>query len=238
VPKFSTARLLVPLLSAAACTACGDLARIVTHGRSAIDDARLFPSRALHASPAPFRFRDETGTAPLPDEVALEGLHARLTRVLEENDSVAFLVARGDALLFERYFRDFERGTPSLVFSVTKSLTSLLVGCAEQDGLVSVGQAVTDFVPELEPRGFDGVTIEHLLQMTSGSDYRHSDFLWGDNPWFYYGNDLQARLLRLRVARPPGTAFAYKNGDTELLGLALSRAIAPRTLTGYLQERV
>jgi CubicO group peptidase (beta-lactamase class C family) len=100
-----------------------------------------------------------------------------------------------------------------------------------------------DFIPELKANGFEGVTIEHVLQMTSGIDFNESYVNpFGTVAKFYYGRQLEKYTLKLKVKRPPGTEWEYVSGDTQLLGLLLTRALRakgdPRTLTQYLSERL
>jgi CubicO group peptidase (beta-lactamase class C family) len=122
---------------------------------------------------------------------------------------------------------------------MAKSFLSVLIGCAIDDGYIgSVEQPVTDFVPELGRNGFAPVKIKHLLQMTSGMDYTESDNPFGIHPRFYYGSNLEERLLRLKLKTAPGKKFVYKSGENQLLGLILSRALKPRTITAYMQERI
>jgi CubicO group peptidase (beta-lactamase class C family) len=117
---------------------------------------------------------------------------------------------------------------------VSKSIQSLLVGIAIRDRVLGgLRQPITDRVPELRPRGFDQVTLEHLLQMTSGSSYLESDNPLGEHPALYYGTHMTPALLDQSLEEPPGTRWEYKSGDSQLLGLALSRALAPETITDF-----
>jgi CubicO group peptidase (beta-lactamase class C family) len=122
---------------------------------------------------------------------------------------------------------------------VAKSLLSILIGCAIDDGYIeSVNQPVTDYVPELRANGFDKVTLRHLLQMTSGMDYEESDSPFGLQARFYYGENLEEMLLDLKLRHSPGVYFDYKSGENQLLGLILSRALPSMTITEYTQARI
>jgi CubicO group peptidase (beta-lactamase class C family) len=123
---------------------------------------------------------------------------------------------------------------------MSKSFLSILIGAAIDDGFIaSVDQPVIDFVPELADAGYGRVTIRHLLQMTSGMDYvevEGRDSCLHNR--FYYTTRLEHELLRLGLDKEPGQEFSYKSGENALLGLILSRAIAPQTITAYTQERL
>ena len=45
-------------------------------------------------------------------------------------------------------------------------------------------------------------------------------------------------MLRLDLSEEPGQEFIYKSGENALLGLILSRAIKPKSITSYTQERL
>lgn len=214
--------------------------RTIVHNVSGIDDHRIFPLRRLEASPTPFRFRERANPQMIRFRVTA-GRHAGapLAELLEATETTAFLVVKGDAIVYEGYFRGYDRATPSLSFSMAKSFLSLLVGCALEDGyLRSVDQPVTDFVPELAGKGFDSVTLRRLLQMRSGLDYAENDFPLGIHARFYYTDRLEEEILKLRLAEPPGGRFVYRSGDAYLLSLALRRALGRRTITEYTQERI
>lgn len=213
--------------------------RTVVYNLSDIDDYRIFPQRRLRAAPVPFRFR-EAGERKTPLAVSFGSRRdVPLAELLSATDTVAFLVVKGDLIVYEKYFGGFDRATPSLSFSIAKSILSILTGCAIADGyLKSIDQPVTDFVPELRASGFAPPTLRHLLQMTSGIDYAENDFPFGIHARFYYTNRLEQEILELRLREPPGTRFAYKSGDTYLLTLALRRALGAKTITQYFQERL
>ena len=218
--------------------ACATFARIVAYGVSDVDDHRLFAGRVLHASSEPRALCDRADERLVPGDLPVPGgAPEPLDAFVADHGTIAFLVLRGDDLLAERYFGDFRRDSLVQVFSVSKSVTSLLVGAAIRDGVLKgLDQPVTDWVPELAPAGFGAVTLGHLLQMTSGLDYAENDNPFGTHPALYYGTDLEPRLMGFTLAEPPGTRWRYKSGETQLVGLVLSRALAPRTLTDYAQQ--
>ena len=122
---------------------------------------------------------------------------------------------------------------------MTKSITSALVGAALDDGLLrSVDQPVVDLVPEFAGGALAGVTLAHLLAMTSGIDYGENDNSFGLHVFFNYTSDTERMMLAFRMDGEPGAEFRYKSGDVGLLPLVLSRALAPETLAAYAQRRL
>lgn len=220
---------------------CGTYGRMSRYGASGVEDFRIFPRRTLEASPQYFSFRDETRKGRVVDELILPG-HGQISleAILCGNETLAFLVIRDDALVYERYFNGFTSDSISLGFSMTKSVLSLLIGCAIDDGLIgSAEDSVTKYLPELRERGFGNVRLLHLLMSTSGLDYAESDNPFGIHAYLYYCEScLERKALQFKLAEPPGTRFLYKSGDNMLLATILRRALHGETITAYLQRRV
>jgi len=212
--------------------------RLLRNGITKIDDFKYYPSRILTASHDPYRFSEDTNRSRVPSSVELSsGREESLVDLLTSNNTIAFLIIKEDAIVFEQYFQGHTASSLSQSFSVTKSFTSALIGKAIDDGLIhSVDQPVTDFIPELAERGFEAVTIKHLFTMTSGSNYVENDNPFGVHPVFNYTPDLEKMILDFRVKNEPGQQFKYKTGDTALLGLILTRVLDPITMTDYAQE--
>jgi CubicO group peptidase (beta-lactamase class C family) len=149
------------------------------------------------------------------------------------------LVIKDDTILYERYFQGHTQSSISQAFSTSKSILSILIGVAVDEGLIkSVDQPVTDFVPELADNGFGNVTIESLLQMRSGMDYVEDDNLFGEHVRFNLTTSLEAQILKLQMNEEPSEAFIYKSGDNALLALILDRALGAKTITEYTQEKL
>jgi CubicO group peptidase (beta-lactamase class C family) len=153
---------------------------------------------------------------------------------------VAFLVIRHDTIQYEKYFKGYDQESIVPSFSMAKSITSILIGCAIDEGLIqSVNEPITDYIPELKKNGFDKVKIKHLLQMTSGLKFNESYINpFGDAASFYYGTNLRKLISKMKLKNEPGTKFDYVSGNTQLLGLVLERAIKNKTITQYLQEKL
>jgi CubicO group peptidase (beta-lactamase class C family) len=214
--------------------------RTLRYNFSDIDDDRIFPRRILTAAPQVFRFREE-----IKPEIATFAVQVDRRRdlplvdLLRASETTAFLVVKDDVILFEVYDHGYKRDTPSLSFSMAKSVLSLLVGCALGDGILrSIDQPVTDYVPELSESGFAAVTLRHLLQMTSGIDYAENDNPFGLHVRFYYTDRLEKEILKLSLRESPGRRFVYKSSDAFLLTLALQRALGGQSITDYMQARL
>jgi hypothetical protein len=136
--------------------------RIIRYNTSGIDDYKIFPSRPLRASQTPFRFIEGSDESRVPQIITFgEERDIPLDELLKSNDTVAFLVIKDDTILFERYYDGYNQSSSSLSFSMAKSFSSILIGCAIDDGYIqSVDQPVTDFVPELAKNGYEHVTIK------------------------------------------------------------------------------
>jgi CubicO group peptidase (beta-lactamase class C family) len=220
---------------------CGTYGRIILHGFSEVDDYRLFSGRELVPSSHPFVFRDETKEGRISETLTVPGhSEASLETILSENSTLAFLVIQDNALLYERYFDGFARDSISLGFSMTKSVLSLLIGCAIDDGIIgSLSDPVTKYLPELRARGFEEVSMLRLLMSTSGLDYAENDNPFGIHAYVYYCEScIERKALAFELSEPPGRRFVYKSGDNILLAAALRRALGGETITAYLQRRV
>lgn len=155
------------------------------------------------------------------------------------------LVIQDGRVRLERYGLGMTELDPWVSFSMTKSLTSTLVGAAIRDGHIdSMDDPITDYIPEMAGGGYEGVTLRQLLTMTSGVD-------WNED--YADPNSDVARMLttppepgldatvsymrgRARVAEP-GTRWHYSTGETNLVGVLVARAVG-RPLSQYLAETI
>jgi CubicO group peptidase (beta-lactamase class C family) len=183
-----------------------------------------FPIRSLQANPNPFRFQAAGQESAVPETVKLnEQGKIGLDELLASSDTVTFLIVKDDEILYERYYQGHTAADMFQVFSASKSLLSILIGIAIDDGLIeSVDQPETAYVPELAEAGFDRVTIEELLHMQSNMDYFENDDMLGEHVALNYPNRLEAEILKFGLLETSDAQFRYKSGENALLGLILT----------------
>lgn len=200
---------------------------------------RIFPSvrvaAGIHQRPLP------RGKSLVP---ALGG-EAALNHMMDSLNQVGLLVLQDGKVRLEHYRRGFGPDQRWTSFSVAKSLTSSLVGAAVRDGHIkSLDDPVTRYIPGLKGSAYDGVTVRHLLTMTSGvkwnEDYTdpNSDVARmlstrqppGEDPTVAY-------MRKLPREAPPGTKWVYKTGETMLVGVLVELA-AGKSLANYLSEKI
>jgi len=214
--------------------------RVVTRGDTTVYDYERFPGRKLSASPTPFRFDVKLQDNIVPDVIRLkDAREIPFDELLENSGTLAFVIVKDDTIVYERYLHEHSQAGISQVFSVSKSILSILIGAAVDDGLIaSVNDPVTVYVPELAEGGFDKVTIEDLLNMQSNMDYFENDNPFGEHVIFNFTDHLEDEILTLRVRKKPDEQFRYRSGDNALLGLILDRVLGDKTITQYMQERL
>jgi CubicO group peptidase (beta-lactamase class C family) len=233
----------------AALTSRSQLARAVVWGESDTGDYRRFPARPVHAGPDRFDFRRPPEGSQVPPaavrRISVQDGDRRverdLTQFLAASDTAAFLIVRGDTLLYEGYFNGSGHDATQTSMSVAKSVLSTLVAIAVGEGRIgSVDDPITRYVPELADRDrrFEKITLRHLLSMTSGLRYEEGGGPWGDDTATYYAPDLRALALHeTEVAEEPGRRFHYNNFNPLLVGLALERATG-MPVASYLEAKL
>ncbi len=214
--------------------------RFVVYNFADISDYKKFPSRPLHSDSIKFQFPVASPGVVRAKNYSESTNAALFDKYLEDNHTVAFLIIRHDTIQYEKYFGGYDRESIVPSFSMAKSVTSILIGCAIDDGLIkSVDEPVTAYIPELTKKGFEKVKIRHLLQMTSGIKYNESYYNpFGDAASFYYGQNLRHEIEKMKLKSEPGIKFEYASGNSQLLGLILERALKTKTVTQYLQEKL
>lgn len=164
---------------------------------------------------------------------------------MQTQRNAGLVVLHRGQLRLERYGLGFDAQGRWTSFSVAKSLTATLVGAAVRDGHIkSMDDKVSDYVQELKGSAYDDVTLRQLLTMTSGvqwtEDYSdpNSDVAKFNNHKPADGMDATASYLRtLPRAAPAGTRFLYSTGETNLVGILLSRAVK-KPLATYAAEKI
>lgn len=200
-------------------------------------DQEKFATRGIDASYRPLPLPTPKSPEPLLTELAIDGLP--LDGFLASHDSTAFLVSRGETLIFEKYYNESAREHPQASFLLALAFTSTLVGQAVAEGLVDPDDTITAHLPEFgqdDPR-LQNLTIRHLLTMASGLGYRARNLPWSDDAEAYYSPDLRQTAMAAPYVTPPGEKYHFNLLNPLLLGMVLERATGME-VTGYLQDRL
>ncbi|MGS5086071.1 serine hydrolase domain-containing protein [Hydrogenophaga sp. A37] len=159
--------------------------------------------------------------------------------------SAALMVVHDGKVRLERYGLGFDAAGRWTSFSVAKSITSTLVGAAVRDGHIqSMDDKVSDYIQEMKGSAYDDVSIRQLLTMTSGIQWNEdygdpqSDVAKFNNHQPEAGVDaLVSYLRKLPRGAPAGTRWLYSTGETNLVGILVSRA-TKKPLSAYLSEKI
>ena len=189
---------------------------------------RVFPARDIPAGREVWAF--DTAPGALPDSYSFEGASASLARFLDDTVTTGLLVVKDGAVVHEEYRLGADETSRFTSWSVAKSVLSALIGIALEEGHIgSLDELVTDYVPELVGSGYDGVTIEHALTMSSGVafDEDYDNIVSDVNRLFFTlaaGMPMAETLSGLEREREPGTYNNYISSDSIAIGLVLEAA--------------
>src|SRR5690606_22418798 len=89
----------------------------------------------------------------------------------EAAGSNCLVVTRHGRIVDERYWNGTDPATTQEVFSATKSITSTLVGIAQDRGLLSIQDPASVYIPQWADGPSKGVTVENLLSNDSGREW-------------------------------------------------------------------
>ncbi|NVN95402.1 MAG: serine hydrolase [Bacteroidetes bacterium] len=196
-----------------------------------IDDHDIFETRTIKTgNPLSWKLAKNYNNYTISDS---------LKKKIEGYKTVAFLVIQNDSIKFEEYWDGYSDSSLSNAFSATKSIVSLLIGCAIDDGKIkSIEQKVIDFFPEFNGEYGKDLCIKDLLTMSSGLNWDESyGSPFSKTTQAYYGNDLRKLIFDLKVTEKPAEKFNYLSGNTQLLGFILQKA-TEKNLAEYASEKI
>ncbi len=145
----------------------------------------------------------------------------------------SLLVSHRGTLLLEQYFNGRRATTPANVKSVSKSVIAALVGIAADRKLLSLGDPIGKYFPDLTDPAKRAITVEDLLTMRSGLESTSSR---NYGAWVQSSNWVRHALAKPLLAAP-GTQMIYSTGNSHLLSAILTRAVGKNTWQ-FAQEAV
>ncbi len=184
------------------------------------------------ATPAPVMEPPTTGwKTSLPEQQGMDsGRLADLVDFIQREgyNIHSLLVVRHGAIVSETYFDPNQAEIPHELWSVTKSVVSILTGIAIQKGNIkSVDENVVDFFAGRQIANNDSlkqkITLRHLLTMTSGLEWNEDSPATVSLNAMASSPDWVGYVLDRRVIAEPGTTFDYNSGGPHLLSAILQK---------------
>lgn len=205
-----TALLFTPPLS--------HIRNFVSWGVHSVHDYKTHPTEVVEksANPQPWVLDSMYNQRSIPDSLMM---------VIDSNDTHAFLVFQNGKLLYEKYFDGYDKSTLSGSFSAAKSIISMLIGIALDEGKIkSLHEPVANYIDHFKEGNLVHIKIKDLLTMSSGTNWDESDKgYFSLNGKAYYGDNMEYLVEQFEYKEHAGTTWEYRSGDTQVLGLIVEK---------------
>ena len=184
-----------------------------------------------------------TTPSALPQVAENPELLARhsISDLLARTETDSFILSKNGQLVCEWHAAGVDRSDPHLIFSISKSITALMAGILQDQGVLDPSTLVGTLVPEAADSAYADATVQHLLDMRVSLDFDESylsqeayaryrrAMSW--NPPSSEGND-EAMLSFLcslqKASGPHGGDHDYLSPNSDMLGIVLERATGER----------
>lgn len=135
---------------------------------------------------------------------------------LETNATDAFIILKDGRIVLEKYFGTFDASQNHSWNSTAKTLTSMTVGIAQQEGYLSIDNPSADYMglgwSSLTAEQEQEITVKHHLTMTTGLDYTVPNNACTDQDCLLFKNT-------------PGTYWYYHQAAYTLLDRIITGAV-------------
>lgn len=173
-------------------------------------------------------------------KVTADGKTITIDEYFKQQNIAGLIVLKDGEIAYERYGLGNTKDSLWVSFSVTKSVTSMLIGAAIKDGYIkSVDEKVTDYLPRLKNSAYEQSTIRNIMQMSSGVAWNedYADPKSDINTAVWDTRGLYEFLRNKPREVEPGTKFNYNTAETNLVGILLRSAIG-NNLSTYLTHKI
>src|SRR3546814_14442019 len=169
-----------------------------------------------------------------PEAVGLDAaVLEELAAEAETDGSNCLLVVRDGQIAGEWYWNGTDAHSAQEVFSITKSVTSVLAGIAVADEALAVDDAAATWIDEWKRTPAEAVTVRDLLSNDSGRAWSFQS----DYQGLLGAEDRTAYAVGLEQSDPPGTVWAYNNSAIQTLEQVLAERMG-QPVEQLAQERL
>jgi len=134
----------------------------------------------------------------------------------------AVVVLKDGQLIGEQYADGFDKDTPILGWSMTKSITSALVGILTREGKININEPVD--IPEWKEDERSKITMNNLLQMSSGLKWEEIYTTVSDvTRMLSLEGDMYQQAISVPLEVAPDTKFYYSSGTTNIVAGLLKK---------------
>ena len=138
---------------------------------SFVNVRNLIPTAAIDNDPST-KINIEKSLINLNDMLIMhKNSSANLQNILKKCDTDAFLVMHKGKLKFEYFDKFTYQNTPHIIFSVSKSLTSLLTGILVNKKILNLTETVSYIIPETKGSAYEDATLRNVLDMNVASGF-------------------------------------------------------------------
>lgn len=183
---------------------------------------------------SPWPMGDVISETDAPDGIDREQLDRSMDWAFAEHDTERPVRTRAAIVLYhgrivaERYAEGYSKETRLLGWSMTKSVTSALIGILVRQGKIDIYEPAP--IPEWKKPGDtrSTITTDQLLRMSSGLEFIEE---YEDNPdsdagyMFFTVKDMAAYAARKPLVAKPDEKFSYSSGTTMLLSRIIREAV-------------
>lgn len=208
--------------------------------------AELVPSATIYTSPTPHNW-NKANTESNNDRLIFDGpsySSVSFGEMLAYFHTDALLVIRNGVIVLEHYANHYDQRHPHTIFSVSKSLTSVLAGLFVGKDGIDLNKAPAHYLPDLAASAYADCTIQQLLDMQIAIDFEES-YLDRTGQFNRYRmammwvpqdpaepqlslRSFAATLKNLPEKHPHGELFRYRSPNSDVLGMLIEEISGQR----------
>jgi CubicO group peptidase (beta-lactamase class C family) len=205
--------------------------------------AQYFPSCVIAPAPLPRPLSQGQLPRPLGYSRFPIGGARTLDDFVDAYPVTSLIAAQEDKILEERYPRMRLPSDKFTSFSMAKSITSLLVGIALDEGKIkSLDDIASQYVPAIADSAYGNISLRHLLRMSSGMSYSENYSGRDDNARMSGYLESQGALTAINVFKgkpfhTPGSKFNYAGIESVVLSQVVAH-VTGQPVCKYMQEKL
>ncbi|TPI46946.1 serine hydrolase [Mesorhizobium sp. B2-9-1] len=200
----------------------------------------LVPSAHIAAAPGGESQAKSLG-ALLEERISLAGGSETVESFLKRSDTYGLTILKAGKLVGDWSAPHMPFGARHIIFSISKSVTAILAGILEGEGLFDPSAPVTHYIPEAKASAYGDASVRNVLDMTVSLDFEEA-YLDPESAFARYrrstlwnpgggSESLAAFLMTIqRLAEPHGQTYRYRSPNSDVLGILVERASGRRVI--------